>query len=162
MKSSNKASIRPLKETDAYTSVSWRNDATIWMYTGSSPTSEITIEDELAWIRRVISDPTCRRFAIESDGRYVGNVYLTGIRAEIAEYHIFIGEKDALGKGIAREATRLVLQYARDQLDLREVELFVRPENVIAVGLYESLGFKPVSDPGPFMRMVIQMEGVSE
>ena len=44
--------IRPLQDKDAYTSVVWRNIPEIWKMTGSSPDREITIEDELNWIKK--------------------------------------------------------------------------------------------------------------
>ena len=49
--------IRPLIEDDAYTSVKWRNDPEVFKYTGNTYAHEITIESELNWIRKVMSNP---------------------------------------------------------------------------------------------------------
>ena len=45
--------IRPLREEDAYVSYKWRNDPLVFKYTCNRYTSEITLESELEWIRRV-------------------------------------------------------------------------------------------------------------
>lgn len=44
-------SIRPLMMEDAYTSVKWRNDSEVFKYTGNTYNHEITIQDELSWIK---------------------------------------------------------------------------------------------------------------
>ncbi|MGV9002165.1 MAG: GNAT family N-acetyltransferase [Candidatus Saccharimonadaceae bacterium] len=148
--------IRPLEENDAKISYVWRNDPEIWKYTGSAPDKIITLDDELTWIRRVIKDDTCRRFAIIADNEYVGNIYLTDIHDAKAEYHIFIGNKEYTGKGIAKEASKLIIDFARDILNLSSVTLEVRPENTRAVQLYLSLGFKVVKEE-EFLNMSIDL-----
>ena len=105
-----KVKIRPLEEKDAFTSVKWRNISKIWEHTGSAPDREITIEDELTWIKKVIADPSSKRFAILADGKYVGNIYLTDIKDKKGEYHVFIGEMDYWGKGIARKASEQIIE----------------------------------------------------
>lgn len=134
--------IRPLQESDAYISVKWRNIPEIWKLTGSAPDRKIKIEDELRWIRKVISDKTCRRFAILADGVYVGNTYLTDIKNSEAEYHIFIGEREYWGKGIARKASELIIEYAKREIKLNKLKLEVNEDNVAALKLYNSMGFR--------------------
>lgn len=137
-----KVKIRHLEENDAYTSVVWRNIPEIWLHTGSAPDRKITIKDELEWIRKAIADPTSQRFAILADEVYVGNIYLTGISNNKGEYHIFIGEREYWGKGIARKASEEIIRYAKDVLKLKEILLSVKEANVPAVKLYKNLGFK--------------------
>lgn len=147
-------SIRPLEEDDAYTSVKWRNIAELWAFTKFKADKEITIDDELCWVRKVIADNTSRRFAIIADGVYVGNIYLTGIGNGEAEYHIFIGEKSYWGKGIARKASQLIINYGRDVLNLKKITLSVRPDNAGAFHLYKSLGFVETGEhDGEFVTM---------
>jgi len=159
-----KVCIRPLEEADASTSVGWRNIPEIWAYTASRPDHEITPEEELAWIRRVLADPACRRFAILADGRYVGNTYLTGIAGGEAEYHIFIGERDAWGKGIARQATTQLLALAKSRLHLAHIHLSVHQANTGAVGLYRSIGFVPTRQAGAddFITMTLDLNSFEE
>ncbi|HET6746724.1 MAG TPA: GNAT family N-acetyltransferase [Candidatus Saccharimonadales bacterium] len=151
--------IRPLKEEDARTSVKWRNMPELWTYTTFKADHEITIEDELKWIRAVIKDPTSARFAIMADDDYVGNIYLTGLTKETGEYHIFIGNKAYWGKGIARKASELIIDYGREKLGLKTIILGVKPANVAAFHLYESLGFIKTGEEEGFTRMKLSLAG---
>ena len=146
-------SIRPLKIEDAYTSVKWRNDSEVFRYTGNTYDHSITIESELAWIKRVINKEDDYRCAIEVDGIYVGNIYLTDIHDGEAEYHIFLGNKEYWGKGIAKEASKLIIKYAFEKLKLKRIILLVKEENVNAVKLYIKLGFKCVKIENSWMKM---------
>lgn len=137
-----KTTIRPLAESDAYVSVKWRNDPQVFKYTGNTYDHEITLDSELAWIRKVMANQDEYRCAIIADDKYVGNIYLTGIHDGQADYHIFIGDRTSWGKGIAAEASRLILRYGFDVLGLDRVNLNVRPDNIAAVSLYDKLGFR--------------------
>ncbi|ROI02177.1 GNAT family N-acetyltransferase [Chryseobacterium sp. G0240] len=133
--------IRPLVKEDALTSYQWRNDPEIWQFTGSRPDITITKEIESEWIEKVLKDDTSKRFAILCDREYIGNVQLTGITDESAEFHIFIGKKAFWGKGISQLATYQILYYAKEVLKLKEVYLSVNPENVAAVKSYQKNNF---------------------
>ena len=133
--------IRPLQEQDAYTSVKWRNDPEVFKYTGNTYKNEILLETELAWINRVIKNENEYRCAILADDVYVGNIYLTDITSESAEYHIFIGNKDYWGKGVAKQASLQILQYAFQKLKLKFVHLRVNRKNEFAIRLYKKIGF---------------------
>ena len=150
-----KVRLRPLREEDAHISIAWRNDPEVWTYTHAAGRAGPKVEDELAWIRRVNADPTCRRFAILADERYVGNVYLTDIANDDAEFHIFIGDKSVWRRGLAGEATRQMLDYGWRELGLRQVHLEVHRDNEAALRLYRTLGFAEEGANGPFIRMRI-------
>ena len=145
--------IRPLQESDAYTSVKWRNDPEVFKYTGNIYSCEITIDNELEWIRKVICNPNEYRCAILADGIYVGNIYLTDINDEEAEYHIFIGERSFWGKGIARLASEKIIEYGFTQLHLNCIKLRVRAENKRAYSLYQTLGFIEVESDDTWISM---------
>lgn len=147
--------IRPLQAEDAYTSVKWRNDPEVFKYTGNRYDHTITIESELKWINRVIANPSDYRCAIIADGQYVGNIYLTDIKNGRANYHIFIGEKDVWGKGVARKASESIIEYAFSRLKLSKILLKVRPENERACRLYLSLGFKETGRDNEFTSMIL-------
>lgn len=147
--------IRPLQAEDAYTSVKWRNDPEVFKYTGNRYDHTITIESELEWINRVMANPSDYRCAIIADGQYVGNIYLTDIKDGRANYHIFIGEKDVWGKGVARKASELIIEYGFSRLKLSKISLKVRPENERACRLYRSLGFKETGRDNEFTSMIL-------
>jgi len=150
--------IRPLEEQDAYTSVQWRNDPEVFKYTGNTYDHEITIDSELAWIRKVMANHNDYRCAILADEVYVGNIYLTDIGGGSATYHIFIGDKNYWGKGIAREASRLIIDYGFKELNLDKIVLEVKKLNESAVKLYQSLGFTPTRSDGEWIHMTICKE----
>lgn len=149
--------IRPLCEGDAFKSFLWRNDKEVFALTTKNYDSEITLKDELLWIKRVLLNSDEYRCAIEADGKYVGNIYLTNITSEEAYYHIFIGDKSYWGKGIAYDASQQLLEYAFNCLHLNRVLLEVRPDNYKAIHLYRGIGFEFVqSDDSVLMTMELK------
>ena len=138
-----KVTLRPLVESDALISWAWRNDPSLWIYTGSSPERSITHEDELNWIRAVLLRKNESRFAIcvGDVEQYVGNVKLTNITLLDSEFHIFIGDKSMHGLGVGYMATTLLLKHAKSIMRLAEVYLYVHKKNLPAIKIYEKCGF---------------------
>ena len=153
--------IRPLRVEDALVSCAWRNNPEVWKYTGSRPDCHITPEIETEWIIRVIADPTSARFAICIRGTdaYIGNVQLTEIdtKSASAVFHIFIGEPEFWGRGVATQATRLLLAHARERLGIKRIRLSVNPKHEAAIAVYRKCGFtSSASDP---TQMEIHLDG---
>lgn len=109
---------------------------------------------EEEWIDKVIAKKDDYRCAILVNNVYVGNIYLTDIDKEKATYHIFIGDRSYWGKGVAKEASKQILVYAFDVLNLQYVELKVNALNIRAIQLYRSLGFEETSKADGWIRMV--------
>ena len=147
--------LRPLREDDAYTSILWRADPDLWVHTLAAGRPAPRIEDELQWIRSVMADQSSIRMAITLEDRYVGNTYLTGLTPETADFHIFIGDRECWGRGIARRATELMLAKAWS-LGLEAVHLMVHPNNKAARHIYDSLGFETTGQEGRFICMSLQ------
>ena len=152
-----KVRIRELNEKDAYTSVNWRNDPSIWRFTESRPDKTITIDDEINWIRKVIKEKNSYRFAILVDEIYVGNIYITNVDNTGGEYHIFIGDNRYVGKGIAKEASLLLLKFAEHTLKLKQIILNVNRKHINAIALYEKLGFIKQVTEKDFIKMIIPL-----
>lgn len=146
--------IRPLTHSDALTSYIWRNDKEVFRYTGNTYTNVITQQMEVEWIDRVIAKEDDYRCAILVNNVYVGNIYLTDIDGEKATYHIFVGDKNYWGKGVAKEASIQILTYAFDVLKLQYVELKVNELNVRAIQLYRCLGFEETGKANGWIHMV--------
>lgn len=147
--------LRPLRVEDAFTSIRWRSDPEVWKYTRAAGRQPPRLEDEINWIKSVVDEPNGRRFAIEVDGAYVGNVYFTGITDREAEFHIVIGDRNLWGKGIAKLATVEALALAWKELDLNSVRLIVHKDNAAAIRIYDGLNFRRIGQQNDFVEMAI-------
>jgi RimJ/RimL family protein N-acetyltransferase len=154
--------IRPLSISDAEVSYKWRNDPRIWQHTGSRPNKIISLSVEQDWIRSVLIRTAEKRFAICVSGtdEYVGNVQLTGIKDDQAEFHIFIGEPSYWGHGIGEQATTSILKIAFDEFNLKKIYLFVGKDNIGAIKLYKKTGFHIETESDTQYRMVIEKSNV--
>jgi len=76
----------------------------------------------------------------------LGNVALVDVNHfyRTAELGIFIGFKDYLHKGYGEEAIRLILRYAFNYLNIRNVMLKVYAFNERAIQCYKKVGFKEI------------------
>lgn len=149
--------LRALTEADALVSYKWRNNPIVWKYTGKRPDQEITPEIELKWIKDVLSRPDEVRYAIIADDSYVGNIQLTNLSANDAEFHIFIGETSYWGKGIATKALTVFLDKIK-KLNLKKIYLTVNKDNTAAVKLYKKVGFHECSQNAKTLYMEKLME----
>ena len=138
--------LRPLERADLNEQyLGWLNDPEVTRYTetGTFPT---TAEDLENFYRSVTGSKNDVIFAIvdKKSGRHVGNVKLGPIHwlHRSAILGILIGEKEFWGKGIGLEATRLVVEYGFNRLNLHRIELGVFAEHKAAVRCYEKAGFK--------------------
>lgn len=149
--------LRPLVLEDAETSFHWRNDPEIWKYTKFNSSGKITLEMEQQWLSATLEQEDQKRYAIclKDTGAYIGNIQLLEIDGEKAIFHLFIGEVSCWGKGIGKEATRLLLDYAFFDLGLERVELEVNQDNIAAIRIYTSWGFAKVGHALSFNRMSI-------
>lgn len=79
---------------------------------------------------------------IEADGVPVGLIGLLTIdlKNKKAEYYISMGELSYKGKGIAKKASYLILDYGFNTLKLNRIFLYTETENVLAQRLFESIG----------------------
>lgn len=138
-----KIKLRPLEEKDAFVSYRWRNNPEIWKLTGFKPNKEITQEDEIAWIKEVLKRTNECRFAVcvDDTNQYIGNAQLTDISYFDAQYHLFIGEIDFWGKGIATNVAKLVIEYAIKELDINQIYSYFNPENISSIRACEKNGF---------------------
>jgi len=138
--------LRPLERTDLNERyLSWLNDPEVTRYTetGTFPT---TAEDLDNYYRSITGSRNDVMLAIEekTSGKHVGNVKLGPIHwvHRVATFGILIGEKELWGKGVGVEATRLMVEYGFQKLNLHRIDLGVFAEHEAAVRCYEKVGFK--------------------
>lgn len=136
--------IRPLVPADALISYQWRNNPKIWRFTGTRPTTYITPEIEMEWIRNVLQRPDEKRFAIcrLQDDRYIGNIFFTDITNGEAQMHIFIGEVNSWGGNRAYQAICQIIDYGFKEIALDAIYSLINPGNLAAVRLGCTAGFE--------------------
>ncbi len=142
-----KVQLRPLKSKDAPFMLEWMTDPEITRFFRFDA-STITLESCLDYIGRAQTDPDTIHFAIvDENDEYLGTISLKDIDREKqqAEYAISTRKK-AHGSGAALEATRLILQYAFEELGLKRVYLNVLAENGRANAFYRKAGFRFVRE----------------
>ncbi len=135
--------IREITENDTDLIIKWRNSEHVkkrFIYR-----KNITRESHTNWLNEKVKKGICKQFIIyiADIEKPIGSVYLSNIDYENqnAEYGIFIGESDELGKGYGSEAGKLILEYAFNQLKLHKVYLRVFADNLSAINSYRKIGF---------------------
>jgi RimJ/RimL family protein N-acetyltransferase len=138
--------LRPLRTSDMERTIVWRNDSEIRDPQLGYP-FPITTAMEERWFAAVLAGERRDRVSLgveEHGGPLIGLVHLTRIDwiARHAVFGITIGDKERQGKGFGKEATRLMIDYAFSNLNLRRIWLEVPASNKRAIRLYEGLGFE--------------------
>ncbi|MFQ5880858.1 MAG: GNAT family N-acetyltransferase [Candidatus Methylomirabilales bacterium] len=135
--------LRPLEEADLERTLRWVNDPAVAQ--GVNRVLPVTRLEHAEWYRRLVTDRTQVAFAIErtEDPAHIGNCGLRGLdpRVRQGELWIYLGEQAEWGKGYGRDATRALLRYGFESLNLHRVVLTVVADNHRAIRLYEALGF---------------------
>ncbi len=152
--------LRLLEAKDLLLTLAWRNQDIIrkW-FVNSDP---LSVDAHFAWFeqyKKLDTDFIFLIIAKELGNIPVGQVSLYRIDQQSlrAEYgRLMIGDMAARGKGYARIATRLLVQYGFEKLHLREIFLEVKEDNIPAVNLYRSCGFDENARQGGLINMIIK------
>ncbi len=141
--------LRAIERSDIPNFVRWFNDPEVRRYLLmympiSSAQEEQWLEDLLQRIQRK------ETFAFAVDARVgdewvpIGNIGLYRIdwKNRWARFAIALGEKAYWDQGYGTDATRTMLRFAFEELNLHRVELEVVDENVRARRCYEKAGFR--------------------
>ena len=127
---------------DSY--VGWFNDPEVCKYNSHGET-RYTLELGREYAARVWSSETDAVFAVveKENNRHVGNISLQKIDLQNrnAEYAVLIGEKDVWGKGMAKEASKLLIGYGFNELGLHRIYCGTSVRNIPMQRLAASLGF---------------------
>jgi diamine N-acetyltransferase len=142
--------LRPLAESDLPTTLAWRNRPHIrrW-FINSDP---LTAEQHRGWFERYALRDDDFVFVIEETEELlkpIGQLALYDIdwgagRAEFGR--MLVGEPDAAGRGLAKEATALMLDFAFGRLKLKEVEARVMSANAASLAVCLSCGFREAEE----------------
>ncbi len=135
--------FRPIDREDSDTLIAWRNDPDIWKTLAQiNPLNRIR---EAEYIDSLYKPGGDALFCITlRDGdKAIGMVGLHAINAiaRSATYGILIGDKKQQGQGYGIEATRLMVQYGFEELNLNRIELCVFAEHELGFHVYKQAGF---------------------
>jgi RimJ/RimL family protein N-acetyltransferase len=141
--SEGRVRLRPVTEADLPNYVLWFNDPEVTEYLAME-SGNVTLEGEREWLARVSApDSTARVWAIEADGRHIGNCALhLGAGGLTAGFGIVIGDKSAWNKGYGTAALREVLRIGFGELGLHRIHLDALAANARAIRCYEKCGFR--------------------
>lgn len=151
----------------------WRNKE--YIRYNSINQKEIVYEDHINWVNNELLKDSSKRYVVLDKKKDVpiGLVSLKNINciSKNAEFEIYIGEEEYLGKGYGYEITKTMLRYAFEKLEMEKVYLTVFEKNTTAINCYKKIGFKKsdiiqdcdMSSEGSngFIKMVIDSNGFS-
>jgi RimJ/RimL family protein N-acetyltransferase len=135
--------FRPIELEDEPVLRQWRNDPDIWatlLYT--QPVNALR---EREWIEKLYKDTHDVGLAIcLKDGhRHIGGCGLHKVDPihRRAEFGILIGDREYQNQGYGTEATRLMVRYGFEEMNLNRIGLSVFAENLAGIRAYEKAGF---------------------
>ncbi len=138
--------LRGIEREDLPTFVRWFNDPEVRQYLMMYEPMSMAKEER--WFEEMLERKNDFVFAIEAQiGEqwvFIGNVGLHRIdwKNRTAMFGIALGEKAYWGQGFGTDATRTMLRFAFEELNLHRVELEVFDFNPRAMRSYEKAGFR--------------------
>lgn len=140
----DKVGLRGFEHADLNVLKEWLKDAdaTYYLEMAFRPYSEQNLE---AVYKDACENPNAVVFAVcdLETGQPIGTagLYLITWTCRRAQYRIFIGESDYIGKGYGSEVNKLVAQYGFEKLNLHNIYLGVNAENEGAIKSYKNVGY---------------------
>ena len=143
----SKCYLSPISEEDAEKWSSWFNDLEVTIPLGDEAYTPTNINNE----SRIISDILQHNHHVFSivdlkSDELIGRCGLFNFDKinRHAMFGIIIGEKSYWNKGYGQEATKLILDYAFNLLNLHNIMLGVFSYNKSAINCYKKVGFKEI------------------
>lgn len=134
--------FRSIRRSDIPNYVKWLNNPKANEFIGDG--IRVSIKSATQWFNNYSKDRNKKFYIISDRKKAIGFMGLKNIskRNKNAELFICIGDDDYRGKGVGKKAIKWLTNYGFNRLKLHKINLGVFKENVPAVKLYESLGFK--------------------
>lgn len=142
--SDNKVVLRGFRRDDLEDYRRWIDNPAVthYMEMGWKPYADFDLDK--TWVEATQSpDTVCMVIVDKETGRAVGTtgLYLINWPCRRAQFRILIGEPDVFDKGIGTSATRLIVRYGFERLNLETIYLGANEENKRAIRAYEKAGF---------------------
>jgi [ribosomal protein S5]-alanine N-acetyltransferase len=124
--------------------VAWLNDPVVNRYLETRFATQ-TLETVATYVRSTIANPLEHFFAIclGVERRHVGNIKVGPIKHphRLADVSLFIGDRDAWGRGVAKVAIGLISRFAIRDLQLSKLSAGVYAPNVGSAKAFLSNGY---------------------
>lgn len=136
--------LRALEPSDLETLYSWENNTHIWKVSQTmTPFSKHVLTQYLANAHQDIYTSKQLRLMIQKDEKDIGTIELfdfepTHLRAGVG---IWIADESERQKGFAKEALQLLINYAFEQLQLKQVYCNISSHNKASINLFSGLDF---------------------
>ncbi len=136
--------VKPHSVKDIPLRVKWLNNPLIAVFVYDELNKKTTLKKEITWFNRYKKDKQKKFFTIYSDKTPIGFMGLSNISPinKDADLFIAIGEDDYRGKGLGKLSLEWLIDYAFTKLNLNKINLSVKSNNLAAIKLYKSVGFK--------------------
>ncbi len=125
--------------------VEWLNDVEVARFLMPGIAAPLNLEDETAWFEnRKGKDDFVFAILTLAENKLIGNCGLHNLsyKNRSGTFGIFIGDKNYWSQGYGTDATRTLLRFAFEELNLNRVELWVYDYNPRAIRAYEKAGFR--------------------
>jgi RimJ/RimL family protein N-acetyltransferase len=144
----NKVQLRPVKRSDISYFLKWFTDPEVIQYLSIYLPMTEMVEEKFIENMGTERVPSRVLFVIEAlTGEAavpVGNISLGGINSKdhFATFGIAIGDKKYWSKGYGTEATRLIIKYGFEQLNLHRISSNAVSFNERSIRMHLRVGFK--------------------
>lgn len=140
----NKILLSPIKNSDTKNVIKWRNsDLVINNFIDRNKLTKSIHEN---WLNNKVATGEVYQFIAHDDtnNKDFGSTYLKDINRihSKAEFGIFIGKKDYIGKGYGAEILKLTINYGFQELKLNKIYARVLSYNNASHNMFVKLGFK--------------------
>ena len=153
--------LRPLSIRDrtAWRAARRRNQAWLGPWDATAPPgSAARPRSFTTMVRGMRSEARAGRqlpFAIEYDGRFVGQLTVNNVvrgSAQFASLGYWVDEQYA-GRGITPRAVAMVIDHCFEKVGLHRVEIAIRPENTASLRVVEKLGIQQIGYAPKFLHI---------
>lgn len=135
--------LSPLQKEDSRQLYEWINDRELVLF--NAPYKPVSERHHQAWFEAIQQRNDVVIFGIRllEEGKLIGSCQLHSINYvhRSAELQIRLGDTEQRGRGYGTEAVRLLMDFAFKDLNLQRVHLHVLSTNVVAIRVYEKVGF---------------------
>lgn len=140
--------LRAVESSDATMVYLWENDTNHWRIANTEvPFSMHAIHNLIEQFASIRTSGQLRLIICLNESQSpIGaiDLYDINFRHGFATVGVLIANQDDRNKGFAKEAFQLVINYAKDVLDLYNLQCFIQADNLVSIHLFEGLKFEKV------------------